>query len=111
MAAAELEAQDDEYGDPFGIIRMLSILYIGLGLIPLILILEGESVNGIPLTLHHAVSPTLMIVGAWGTLARKKWGRRISYFFSVLMLLTFNLGTIIGWMMIRHLRRHKALFS
>ena len=58
-----------------------------------------------------AIVPGLLALGAVGTLLKRQWGRYLSYFFSVFLLIAVPIGTFLGAFMLYHLTHNKDLFS
>jgi predicted MFS family arabinose efflux permease len=94
----------------FGIIKAISWFYLAFGLVFVWLSLAGAQMAGQRLEPLTAVLPGIMALGALGTLRKKNWGRRISYFTSAVILIGVPIGTFIGGFMIYHLNRNKDLF-
>ena len=100
----------DAIPDRLGIINFISWCYLALGLAFVWASLTEKTLLGVRFEPVSAVVPGIIALGAVGTLLRKNWGRRISYFTSVLVLPGVPIGTVLGGFMIVHLTRHKDLF-
>jgi hypothetical protein len=100
----------DRRGNRFGIIKVISVIYILIGLGVAMASMRRAEIAGQQLEPLDAVVPVVWIVGAVGTLLRKNWGRVASYIFSVVILFGVPIGTLLGGFMIYHLTKHKDLF-
>ena|SRR6266545_172510 len=94
----------------FDTVRIGSIFYACYGVVLIACAFTGVSINGAQLEPLHAIGPALVVLGAAGTLRKRRWGYWMSYVFSVLMLPGMPFGTVLGYAMIRGLRRNRHVF-
>jgi hypothetical protein len=101
----------DSSTDRFRVIKMIAWIYVALGSALMCCALMQVDLRGYRMQPADAILPSLMIIGAIGTLIRKQWGRYISYFFSVILLLGIPVGTFLGFFMISRLTHERDLFK
>jgi hypothetical protein len=75
-------------------------------------LMDIEKIGGNPAILFLLLGMGFLIAagGCIGTIMRKWWGRGILTFVSVLYLLVFPIGTILGFFVLRGLAIHKNEF-
>jgi hypothetical protein len=97
--------------DRFSVIRVIACIYFALGITFFAMSVLHVQLAGQRLGLQSAVLPALLALGAVGTLLRRPWGRYLSGFFSVILLIGVPIGTFLGGFMLYHLTRNKDLFT
>ncbi len=89
------------------------IIALGLSFLMVKAILNYDSIGGNPFLLFLVLGLGLLLSagGCIGIFLKKWWGRGILTFFSVLYLLVFPIGTILGIFVLRGLVFHKNEFK
>ena len=95
----------------FGVIKVIAWIYFVLGFTFFAMGLANVQFAGQRLDSASAIVPGLLALGAVGTLLKKQWGRYLSYFFSVILLVAVPIGTFLGAFMLYHLTHNKDLFA
>ncbi len=92
------------------VIKLISKLYIIYGVSLVIACFLNAKILNQQLSYIDAFIPFLLIISSIGVLLLKNWGRIIILGFSCLFIIGVPIGTIIGYLMVKHLIRHKYLF-
>jgi hypothetical protein len=95
----------------FRVIQVIAWIYFLLGFTFFAMGLANVQFAGQRLDSASAIVPGLLAVGAVGTLLKKQWGRYLSYFFSIILLVAIPIGTLLGAFMLYHLTHSKDLFA
>ena len=95
----------------FGVIRAIAWIYLALGLALVVASVLHVQFAGQRLGLLSAILPALLVLGAIGTLLKRRWGRYLSGFFSIILLIGVPIGTFLGGFMLYQLIHNKDLFT
>lgn len=85
---------------------------LGIAILLIKAIIDVERIGGNPGLLFLLLGMGLVIAvgGCVGTIMKKWWGRGILTFVSIIYLLAFPIGTILGFFVLRGLAIHKNEF-
>ncbi len=95
-----------------GLTKAISIIYFILGLGVIVAALNEIEINGIVLNWKYDIwAPIFIMIIALATIRKTKWGRWLSYPFSIVILIGVPVGTILGGFMLWHLTKYRAAFT
>ena len=103
---------NEEQNIDVGLTKAISVIYFLLGVAFTVAVLRGTEVAGTKLEWRSDIWVAVFIIlGAFGTLRRTKWGRWMTYIISSVFLFGVPIGTFLGGFMLWHLTKYRAAFN